>query len=156
MEPTIERLEHYSSLSGLRNRDLYPVVQTQYTLTFDCDEIAATNLAKYLLGTESGVTILGLQNADQLYTLRFIAANPVGVKYQWDFWRCTLGPNGALALIGDEWQVMSYTAEGLSDSVNQAASPYFTATRITTTTTSTTTTTTSTTSSTTSTTTTAP
>ena len=138
MEPTIERLEHYSSRSGLRNRDKYPVIQTQYTVTFDCDEIAAVNLAKFLLGTQSGEDILGLQNANQEYSLRFTAANPVGVKYTWNFWRCTLGPNGAMALIGDEWQVMSFTAEGLADETNQAASPYFTTTRITTTTTSTT------------------
>jgi len=146
-EPTIERLEHYSSLSGLRNRDKYPVVQTSYTLTFDCDEIAAVNLAKFLLGTQDGEDILGLQNVNQEYALRFVAANPVGVKYTWNFWRCTLGPNGAMALIGDEWQVMSFTAEGLTDETNHSDSPYFTTTRITTTTTSTTSTTTTTTSS---------
>jgi hypothetical protein len=84
-----------------------------------------------------------LQNASQEYSLRFVAENPVGVKYRWEFWRCTLGPNGAMALIGDEWQVMSFTAEGLSDETNQAASPYFTLTRITTTTTSSTSTSTS-------------
>jgi hypothetical protein len=143
MEPSIERLEHYSSRSGLRNRDKYPVIQTSYTLTFDCDEIAAVNLAKFLLGTQSGENILGLQNANQEYALRFVADNPIGVKYTWNFWRCTLGPNGAMALIGDEWQVMSFTAEGLADETNQPTSPYFTATRITTTTTSTTTSTTS-------------
>lgn len=138
MEPTVERLEHYSSLSGLRNRDKYPIIQTAYTLTFDCDEIAAVNLSKYLLGSQSGEDILGLQNANQEYSLKFVAANPVGVKYTWNFWRCVLGPNGAMALIGDEWQVMSFSGEGLADTTNQAASPYFTVTRITTTTTSTT------------------
>jgi len=143
VEPTIERLEHFSSLSGLRNRDKYPIIQTAYTLTFDCDEIAAVNLAKFLLGTQSGDDILGLQNANQEYSLKFVAANPVGVKYTWVFHRCTLGPNGAMALIGEEWQVMSFTAEGLADSTNQPTSPYFTVTRITTTTTSSTTSSTS-------------
>ena len=141
VEPQIERLEHYSSRSGLRNRDKYPIVQTSYTITFDCDEIAATNLAKFLIGTQSGEDILGLQNANQEYSLRFVAENPIGVKYTWNFWRCVLGPAGPMALIGDEWQVMSFTAEGLSDEDNKATSPYFTVTRITTTTTSTTSTT---------------
>lgn len=149
MEPTIERLEHFSSRSGLRNRDKYPIVQTSYTLTFDCDEIAAANLAKFLLGSQSGEDILGLQNANQEYSLKFIAANPVGVKYQWLFHRCAVGPNGAMQLIGTEWQVMSFTAEGLADEDNQPTSPYFTVTRITTTTTSTSTSTSTTTSTTT-------
>ena len=39
IEPIIERLEHYSSRTGYRTRDKYPVIETKYTLTFDLDEL---------------------------------------------------------------------------------------------------------------------
>jgi len=144
VEPSVDRLEHFSSREGLRERDAYPVVQTQYTITFECDEMASTNLTKYLLGTQSGDSIYILQNAEKEYALKFEATNPIGVKYRWFFHRVALTPNGAIALIGDnEWQSMSFTGEGLADSTNQASSPYATVNRITTTTTSSTSTTTS-------------
>ena len=140
VELSVDRLEHFSSREGLRDRDAYPVVQTQYTITFECDEMAATNLNKFLLGQQVGNSIYMLQNAEKEYALKFEATNPVGVKYRWLFHRVVLTPNGALALIGDnEWQSMSFTGEGLADSTNQASSPYSTVTRITTTTTSSTT-----------------
>jgi len=145
-EPTVEKLPHYSSQTGFKTKDKESVIQTEYVLNFDCDELATTNLAKYLMGTESaesnGATILGLQNITGEYALQFVSDNPVGPDYIWTFHKCTLQPNGALPLIGEEWMTMSITATGLSDVANQASSPYFSVRAHTTTTTSTTTTTT--------------
>ena len=146
-EPVIERRPHYSSRSGLRTRDLNPVVQTEYNLTLDCDEMSAKNFARFFLGTLNSSTkvIAGLQNADKEYALKFIADNPIGPNQEFRFWRVTLGPNGPLQLIGDEYLVMSFSGEGLSDSANHPSSPYFDIKYITTTTTTTTTTSTTTT-----------
>ena len=151
VEPTLERLPHYTSRSGFRLKDKNPVIQTEYMVNFDCDEICSKNINVFLLGTLDGNTIHALQSADKEYALRFVSDNPIGPNETWDFWRATISPNGAMALIGEEWMVQSFAGEGLADVTGHATSPYFdvimatTTTTTTTTTTSTTTTTTTTT-----------
>lgn len=157
IEQTIERLPHYSSRSGLRVKDKNPVVQTDYMVNFDCDEIAAVNLKYWLMASVSGNTYRAMQDADNEYALKFVSDNPIGPNQVWWFWKCTITSNGPAALIGDEWMTLSFTAEGLADTANHSSSPYYDVIPVTTTTTTTTTsTTTTTTSTTTSTTTTAP
>jgi hypothetical protein len=55
----------------------------------------------------------------------------------------TIGPNGSLQLIGDEYLSMTFMGDGLADTANHPSSPYFTINTVTTTTTSTTSSTTS-------------
>ena len=143
-EPVQERRPHYSSRSGLKTKDLNPVVSLEYTLNFDLDEIAAKNLKRFLLGSYNAATgmINALSEADKEYAIIFISDNPVGGNYIQYFRRVTLGPNGPLQLIGDDYLVMSFAGEGLSDVATFPASPYFDMKYMTTTTTSTTTTTT--------------
>ena len=142
VEPAVERLEHYSSRESMRLRDKYPIVETKYTVTFDCDEIAARNLKLWLQGSGSGGTIKALQASDAEYSLKFVSNNPVGPNSTWIFHRVILSPNGAAALIGDEWMVLSFTGEGLADTQYNSDSPYITVLYTTTTTTTSTTTTT--------------
>ena len=127
IEPVIERLPHYSSRSGFRQKDKNPIIQTEYNLSFVAEEMAAVNLNRFLLGTLSGkTTILGLQGTNVEYAVRFVSDNPIGPNQTWDFWKLTLSPNGALQLIGEEWMSMSFTGEGLADTGGHATSPYFT------------------------------
>lgn len=145
IEPTIERLPHYSSRSGFRTKDKNPIIQTEYVLTIVAEEVAAVNLNRFLIGTLSGAnTILGLQGTNKEYAVRFVSDNPIGPNQTWDFWKLTLSPNGPMQLIGEEWMSMSFTGEGLADTGGHPTSPYFTvvsqeATSTTTTTTTTTT-----------------
>lgn len=140
VEPTVERLAHYSSQTGFRTKDKNPIIQTDYSINFDCDEVAAVNLNRFLMGTRSGNVISALQGSNLEFALKFVSDNPIGPNQTWNFWKCTLTPNGALQLIGEEWMVMSFAGEGLSDVANHVSSPYFTVTEATTTTTTTTTT----------------
>jgi hypothetical protein len=127
MEPAIERLAHYSSRSGFRTKDKNPIVQTEYTVNFDLDEMAASNMAKFLMGTlTEGFEVLGLQATDKEYALRFTSDNPTGPNQVWDLWRVTLSPGGPIQLIGEDWMIMSFSGEGLADTVNNPTSPYFT------------------------------
>jgi hypothetical protein len=151
-EPMQERLEHYSSRSGYRTRDKYPIIETKYSLTFDLDEFAAKNMNRFLAGTLSANEVLALQGANLEYALKFISDNPTGPNFVARMWKVVLSSNGAMQWIGDDWAIMSFTGEGLADTANHASSPYITVTYVTTTTTTTTSSTTSTTSSTTSTT----
>ena len=139
VEPMVERTPHYSSQSGYKTKDKNPATSTDYTVNFDCDEIATANLRKYLMGTTGSHSheIYALQAADEEYALKFVSDNPTGPNFTWIFHRCTIQSNGAMALIGEDWMAMSFTAEGLSDSTNNASSPYFDVEGHTTTTTST-------------------
>jgi len=144
IEPTIERLPHYSSRSGARVKDKNPVISTEYTVRFDLDEIAAENLAKFLLGSITGNNLIyALQDTDNEYALRFVENNPAGPNKTWNLWKVALSPGGPLQLIGDgtAWAVMSLQGEGLADTKNHSTSPYITVTYATTTTTTSTTTT---------------
>jgi len=135
IEPSVEKLAHYSSRSQFRLKDKNPIIEYNYTLNFETDEMAAANLNRYLQGTMSGTNVVqALQAADAEYALKFVSDNPLGPNQTWKFHRVTLSPNGALQLIGEEWLTMSFTAEGLADVANNASSPYMTVTYVTTTT----------------------
>jgi len=154
IEPTVERLPHYSNRSGYRVKDANPIISTEYMLRMSLDELAAINLSRFLMGTLTGGgdTIYALQAIDIEYAVRFTEDNPTGPNKIWDLWKLTLSPAGPLQLVGDgtEWAVMDLQGEGLADTQNHPESPYVTvdykAGETSTTTTSTTTTTTTTTS----------
>lgn len=126
VEPVIEKLPHYSKRSETKEKDKTVVLETGYNVNFDLDELAAVNLAKFLLGTISGDTILGMQSVSTEYALKLVETNPEGPDKTWFFHKCTIAPNGSLALLGDEWINMSYTAEGLTDVAENPTSPLFT------------------------------
>ena len=139
VEVTEEKLDHYSSRSGIKRKDKTVTLETGYTCKFSLDEMSVKNLQMFLKATLSGSNVLLANTAlDKEYALRFTSDNPVGPNETWEFWRMTLAPDGAFSLIGDEWQTLSFTGTGLADSTNQPTSPYFTVTYATTTTTTTT------------------
>jgi hypothetical protein len=145
IEVTETVLDHYSSRSGIKVKDKTVTLETGYTLKFKLDEKSVLNMKMFLKATLSGVNVL-LANTqlNKEYALAFQADNPVGPNDLWQFWRCKLKPDGAFNLIGDTWQEMGFSGEGLADVAGHETSPYFSVTFATTTsTTSTTTTTTS-------------
>jgi len=145
IEPALERLPHFSSRTSFRLKDKNPIIQTSYTCTFVADEIAASNIARYLMASRTAGEILAFQEVDKEYALRFVSDNPAGPNRTWRLWKCTLSPNGPMQLIGEEWMTISWIAEGLADVVNHSNSPYITINYTTSTTTTTTTSTTTTT-----------
>jgi len=125
LEPSTERLLHYSSRTDFRLKDKNPVIQRDYVVNFSCDEFAAVNLNRYLMGNLSGTVISAMQSVNKEYALKFVSDNPIGPNETWKFWKCTIAPSGALQLIGEEWMIMEFVAEGLADLENHATSPYF-------------------------------
>jgi len=130
LEPVVENLPHYSHRSGYRTKDKNPVINVEYTLTFDLDEFSASNLKKFLIGNLStgiglDMVIHGLRATTKEYAIRFTSDNPTGPNQVWNFWKVSLRPAGPLQLIGDEWLVMNFTGEGLADTTYHPLSPYF-------------------------------
>jgi hypothetical protein len=135
VEVTEEKLEHFSKQTGLKVKDKSVTLEIGYNLSFDLDEISAANLAKFVRGTLAADVISAATSLDAEFAITFTTDNPVGENEVWEFWRCSLSPGAAYNLISDEWSTLSFTAEGLADSANHAASPYFNVTWVTTTTT---------------------
>jgi len=124
VEPSVERLPHYSSRGGFRTKDRNPIIESNYTVNLVLDELAAVNVKRFLMGTNTGRTVHMLTAPNQEYGLKIVEDNPIGPNKTWKFWRGTLAPNGPMQLIGDEYVTMSYTFEGLADAANNPNSQY--------------------------------
>lgn len=140
-EPVTEFDPHYSSREGVMLKDFNPVTSLEYNVNFTLDEMAAVNLKMFLMGTLNAATgrIAGLQAASKEYALIFRSNNPFGPESVGYFWKMTITPNGAVQLIGNSYQQLTYMGTGLADTANHSSSPYFDYKIITTTTTTTTT-----------------
>jgi hypothetical protein len=133
---TKEQLEHQSSRSGLKTKDLVITLSVGYSLEFELDEISQANMAKFFSGTIVGPRIRGLMDTDKDYAIKFVTADPRGLRnFTYEFHKVKLSPTSAFALIGDDWSKLGFKAEGQSDTVNHADSPYFDILQMTTTTT---------------------
>jgi len=121
---TNTKLDHYSSEGGLKVKDKSIVLQSDQTITFDCDNINFGNLALWFGGNNTDdepsdapgdlgdIALIGA--TDTVYgALFFESDNPVGdnKNFWWPY--VNLTPNGNFALKGDTWQMMSFTAEAL-------------------------------------------
>lgn len=147
VEVTEEKLDHFSSRSGARNKDRVVVLETGYNINFDLDEISQRNLQIFLKAQLVGTTLLRANMVlDSEYQLRFVSDNPTQPRSNevWEFHRCRLSPGGAFSLISDEWSALSFNGEGLSDDMCNSLSPFFDVQFCTTTTTTTTSTSTTT------------
>lgn len=149
-EVTEEVIEHKESRGGLRSKDKEATLEAGYMVSFDLDEIAASNMEMYIRGEVDGsdpytfhaLTTAGTQRE---YALRFTQDNQEGPNKTFNFWRCKLKPGGAHSVIGDDWNMLPFSGAGLADDTNHPDGPYFSVKyHSTTTTTSSTTTTTTT------------
>ena len=140
VEITVEKLDHFSSRSGAKNKDKSVVIERGYKVNFDLDEKSNKNLAMFLLGSQVGNTVRALTNTTKEYAIKFKADNAAGPNDKWEFWKSSISPSGNASLITDDWMKFSYIAEGLADIAMHASSPYFDVTGTTTTSTTTTTT----------------
>src|SRR3954468_6811676 len=51
LTPNVTRLDHFSSMAGIRLKDLLVVIQKQMTVRFHLEEVTPENLALALMGT---------------------------------------------------------------------------------------------------------
>jgi len=138
VEISEEKLEHYSSMQAARLKDKTVVLETGYTINFDLEEASLANLQWFLKATVTGAKnhiLQANQAVDKEFLVRFVTNNTSGPNQKWQFHRVQLSPGGALGLITDEWQAMSFTGEGLADVSNNPNSPLFNVEFVTTTTT---------------------
>jgi hypothetical protein len=129
--PVVEKLAHYSSRGGVREKDLEVVTLVGATVKFTLDEMSAKNLAMAMLGEVSGATVRGLTTPQLQGEIQFFGTNDVGPNYNAAVWKVSLKPTSELGFISDDWAKVEFEGEALSDAANHPASPYFDITDVT-------------------------
>jgi hypothetical protein len=118
-EPTIERLDHFSSRSGIRTKDKSVVIERGGTLRIMMEEITAQNLSMLLMGT-IGTSTPGDQPTVDIFTtdtvsgeVKYQATNDVGPRWDLHFYNVEFAPSGSFNPISDEWNSIEVTGEVL-------------------------------------------
>jgi hypothetical protein len=112
--PSLDTLDHFSSMAGVKSKDQTIVLQKGGTVRLVMEELIASNLAMFLLGTPNltdptapTIDIFG-QN---LYSgaIKFIGTNEVGPRWTFDFNKVDFVPSGSFNPISDEWGNLEVT-----------------------------------------------
>ncbi len=114
--PNIERLDHFSSMAGVKTKDKSVVMSKAGTLRIQMEELTADNLANAVMGTvetdTAGDAVVNIMDLEVLaYTVRFTGTNDVGRKTIWTFERVEFSPSAAINPISDEWMNFEITGE---------------------------------------------
>jgi len=116
--PVIEKLEHFSSMEGVRVKDLDVVLEKGGTLRIVMEEATLHNLQMLLIGDVDmldpegpSIDILGGVSLEGEF--RFVSSNDVGPKYNIHLYRVVFSPSGSLNLI-DQDEVGNFEVEGES------------------------------------------
>lgn len=106
--PTIEKLEHFSSMEGVKEKDLTVVLSRGGTIKLILEEWTPSNMSIALLGTSDegapGGPEVQIFDTDAVNgELKFTSANDVGPQWDFDFYNVSFIPSAALNPISDEW-----------------------------------------------------
>lgn len=113
--PTVDKLDHFSSRTGIKQKDKSVVLQLSAQLKVTMEEWTARNLALVLLGdvVESGgiVSIDILTNSAQEAQVKFVGANDVGPQWSFEFPSVSFTPSGTLNPISDQFGALEITGD---------------------------------------------
>lgn len=118
-EPTIERLDHFTSRAGIRTKDKSVVIERGGSLRILMEEITAQNLSMLLMGDvgndgPAGEPSVSIFTADTLRgELKFEATNDVGPRWNLHYYNVEFAPSGSFNPISDEWNNIEVTGEVL-------------------------------------------
>lgn len=107
--PEIETLDHFSSMEGIRTKDLEVVLERGGTLRILMEEITANNMRLTLLGTLDENAVDGpeveiFSENSIAGEIRYTAKNDVGPRWNLHFYNVSFIPSSSFNPISDEWQ----------------------------------------------------
>lgn len=115
--PTIEKLDHFSSREGVREKDLSVVLERGGTLSLIMEEFTPYNVAMMVMGTidedtPGGPTVEIFSESEIIGELKIEATNDVGPRIDWHLYRVSISPTGEFTAIEqDEWGNMELEGE---------------------------------------------
>jgi hypothetical protein len=118
-EPSIDKLDHFSSRTGIKTKDKSVVLERGGTLRVLMEEATAFNLQLLLMGTigvdgPAGEPSVDIFTQDTIRgEFKFQATNDVGPRWDWHLYNVEFAPSGSVNLISDEWNNYEVTGEVL-------------------------------------------
>jgi hypothetical protein len=113
--PTIEKLEHFSSMEGTKTKDEVIVLSKSGTIKMVMEEITADNIALLMLGdvTKTGysASIALFSRASLTSAFQFYGTNDKGPRWFIDIPRVIWNPSGAFSPISDAYAKLEATGE---------------------------------------------
>lgn len=119
----IEELEHFTSRTGTRSKDLVVVLEKGGNVRFIMEEWTPENLLMFFMGTTVDEAAQGGPEFDILAAnaiegeWRFVGTNDVGPNYTVHAHNVRIVPEGSINLIGEEWGGIEVSAEMLISQV---------------------------------------
>jgi hypothetical protein len=114
--PTVELLDHFSSMGGTKERDLRIVTQKLATLKIVMEEFTYRNLGLMLMGDvddsdPDDIIIQVFSTTALTGELRFYATNDVGPRWRFFLNKVQFTPGGAFSPISDGINSMTVTGD---------------------------------------------
>jgi hypothetical protein len=119
----VEKLDHFSSMAGIRKKDFSATLGVTATLTLNLEEMTEDNLKLALLGGASedntdGENTFNIGEVESTTgRVEVIGTNDVGPKWSYDFHEVTLTPSDAVSFIGDEYSALVLEGDVLAIAV---------------------------------------
>lgn len=115
----LETLDHFSSRTGVKQKDKSITISQSASLRMVMDEITAENLALCFMGTvdenTAGNSVILCQTLSAVEVMvKFEGTNDVGQQMNWNG-KVSFKPSGTFNFISDEWNSLEVTGEVLSD-----------------------------------------
>lgn len=127
-ELAIDKLDHFSSMSGIKKKDFSATLSVTGTLTLSLEEMNVENLALAMLGdtpaadnsTEGDGNIGFIIGEVESVTGRIevIGSNDVGPRYTYDFPSVTFTPSKAVDFIGEDFTALELTGDVLAVTID--------------------------------------
>lgn len=117
----VTQLDHYSSMTGVKVKDMTAVTELSGTLNIVLEEFTARNMGFALLGLPSGGpspvpdTIEIFADPVIYASVQFIGANDIGPIWTTTFPLVSLKPSKAIGLIGSTWGTIELMGDVLYD-----------------------------------------
>lgn len=114
--PEIEKLEHFSSMEGVKTKDRTVVISKKGTVKITMEEWNADNLAMALLSdvdtNSEGRSVIDIFSTNAVSgELKFHSTNEVGPRYEWHFLKVDFIPGESVNPISDEWGAIQISGD---------------------------------------------
>jgi hypothetical protein len=114
--PAVEKLEHFSSMAGTKEKDATIVTQKSGTVKITMEEITKRNLGLMLMGdvddaNPDNIEIDIFSRTALQGRLKFYATNDVGPRWRVDLLRVQFTPSGDFSPIGEAIMQMQITGD---------------------------------------------
>jgi hypothetical protein len=128
--PSLDTLDHFSSMEGTKKKDASVVIEQSGALRIVMEEFTARNLSLMLMGgydpmAAGGPRVEIFDKSEIKGSVKFIATNDVGPKWDYYFYNVSFKPTGSINPISDEWNNMEVTADVLASEADDETNGKF-------------------------------